>query len=296
MRRLVWAALVVLISGAGGYAALEVWPIDRESSIDSSLTGNADRGAYLARASGCIGCHTNIEGGGKPLAGGPPLRSPFGTYRAPNLTTDTEHGIGAWSLAEFATAVQDGVSPSGEPYYPAFPYQFYASFSDQEIADLYAAFRTVPPVAEPDPEPEIPFPFNLRAGLKLWRVLHPSRPIAPAAPDTETAFRRGQFLVEGPAHCGACHTPRNLLGGLDWGKAYAGSVDLSGSGRVPPLRSDELQRKGWDISSLAFGLRSGVTPKGDVMGGAMGEIVRDSTSFLSDEDLAAIATYLINKD
>lgn len=296
MRRLLLAAFVVLISSAGVYAALEVWPIGRESSIEPTLSGDVDRGAYLARAAGCIGCHTNVDAGGLPLAGGAPLVSPFGTYRAPNLTSDPEHGIGGWSLAEFSAAIRQGVSPSGEPYYPAFPYEFYSRLTDQDVADLFAAFSTVPPVAEPDPEPDIPFPFNQRVGLKLWRAAHSTPGKLLAFGGGSDVVERGRYLVEGPAHCGACHTPRNIVGGLNWGKAYAGSNDLTEGGKAPSLSPAELRDKGWDIQSLAFGLRTGATPSGDAMGGAMGEIIRDSTSFLSDADLTAIATYLLNRD
>ncbi len=156
-------------SGVVVTGALVAWPIGQING-PISLEGDASRGAYLARASGCIACHTNVEAGGVPLAGGVKLETPFGILYSPNLTTDPEHGIGDWSIDEFARAVRQGVSPEGEPYYPAFTYPFYGNFTDQEIADLWAAFQTVPAVAEPSRDQEMAFPFNQRWGLKLWRA------------------------------------------------------------------------------------------------------------------------------
>ena len=254
------------------------------------------RGGYLARASGCIGCHTDIANGGQPLAGGPPIKTGFGTFRAPNITTDKEHGIGDWSLGDFATAVRRGISPRGRPYYPAFPYEFYTKLSDQDVADLYAAFQTVAPVPHSAPPQDIAFPFSFRPGLKLWRdwQFEPGR-FAPD-PSRSAEWNRGAFLVGGPGHCAACHTPRNLLGGLITSEAYAGSRDLPGGDRSPPITPEALAEAGWDKDAIVVALRLGVTPEGDTLGGTMGEVVRDGTSFLNDDDLAAMATFLLDRE
>ncbi|WP_209011971.1 c-type cytochrome [Roseibium aggregatum] len=161
------ATVVVVASGAAVFKQ----PIDIEAKVPP-LTGDANRGAYLARMSGCIACHTNAEQGGAPLAGGLALKTDFGTFYSPNLTTDRENGIGDWSIEDFARAVRHGVSPEGKPYYPAFPYPFYGTFSDQDIADLWAAFQTVPPVAQPSKPHDLGFPFGMRDGLKLWRAAY----------------------------------------------------------------------------------------------------------------------------
>ena len=211
MKRAILTAAAAFVLLGAGIARLTTWPIGEKPAL-GELEGNADRGAYLARMSGCIACHTNAEGGGAPLAGGLALETDFGTFYSPNLTTDEVHGIGAWTPETFAKAVRQGISPDGAPYYPAFPYPFYSKFSDQDIADLWAAFQTVPPVAEPSKPQEMQFPFSFRPGLKLWRAmfLEPE----PFQPDGEKSeqWNRGKFIVEGPAHCGACHTPRNILG------------------------------------------------------------------------------------
>lgn len=171
MRRLVLGTGAIAALSAIGFVVLTVWPIGATPSPElANLTGDVNRGAYLARASGCIACHTNPEGGA-PLAGSVKLDTPFGTLYSPNLTTDPEQGIGNWTIEQFAIAVRQGISPEGEPYYPAFTYPFYGDFTDQEIADLWAAFQTVPAVETPSRAPEMAFPFNQRAGLKLWRAL-----------------------------------------------------------------------------------------------------------------------------
>ncbi len=169
--------LLVGALGAVGVFGLIAWPIGVEPpSMLKQLDGNVDRGAYLARASGCIACHSDFEAGGAPLAGGAPVRTDFGTFYPPNLTTDPDHGLGAWSISDFARAVRQGVSPEGDPYYPTFTYPFYTEFTDQDIVDLWAAFQTVPAVPEPSPEHDTGFPFDQRWGLKLWRAAYLEEP------------------------------------------------------------------------------------------------------------------------
>lgn len=258
-----------------------------------SLSGDVARGAYLARASGCIACHTDVAGGGQPLAGGAPLESPFGTFHAPNLTTDPEHGIGAWTLQDFASAVRHGIAPDGSPYYPAFPYTFYTGFSDQDIADLWAAFRTVPGVSQPSKEQQLAFPYNIRQGLRFWKTLYFEPGRFEPDPDRDDLHNRGAYLVEAAGHCAACHTPRNLLGVLDAEAPLTGADGLPGGGAAPPIHAAALKADGWSVDQLAYALRSGITPDGDVLGGSMGEVIRDGTGYLSNEDLKAIATYLL---
>lgn len=277
------------------FAALHFWPIGKPEEI-GNLAGDAGRGAYLARMSGCIACHTDVSGGGKPLAGGVRLPTDFGTFYSPNLTTDPEHGIGNWTLEDFARALRQGVSPEGTPYYPSFPYTFYDTFSDQDIADLWAAFKTVPPVDEASKPHEMMPPFSLRAGLKVWRALYHEPESFMPEPDRSELWNRGKFIVEGPAHCGACHTPRNLLGATQAELALHGAEGLPDGGKSPPITSTSLKQEGWTASTLQYALKTGIMPNGDVFGGSMGEVVRDGTAFLSEEDRQAIATYLLERD
>ena len=171
MRRLILGTGSIAALAAIGFLSLSVWPIGAAPPPKlSQLEGDVPSGSYLARASGCIACHTNPEGGA-PLAGGVALDTPFGTLYSPNLTTDATHGIGSWTIDQFAVAVRQGISPNGEAYYPAFTYPFYGDFTDQQIADLWAAFQTVPPVEVASKTPDMAFPFDQRATLKLWRAL-----------------------------------------------------------------------------------------------------------------------------
>ncbi len=294
MRKSVLGLVAVAAIGATGMAAVAAWPIGTPPG-EIKLDGDVDRGAYLARASGCIACHTDFENGGTPLAGGVKLETPFGALYSPNLTTDPLEGIGSWSLADFDKAVRQGISPGGEPYYPAFTYPFYQNFSDQDIADLWAAFQTVPPSAEPSKEPDMPFPFNQRASLKVWRALFLDPPRTKPIPENGEVWNRGRLLVEGAAHCGACHTGRNLLGARNVdSEHFKGSDMLPGGGKAPAIDYETLMARGWDVDSLAYALRTGVTPSGDAFGNAMGEVVLYGTQFLSEEDLIAIATYLMD--
>ena len=294
MRRAVLGLAAVATTGVAGLAALAAWPIGTPPS-EITLAGDVDRGAYLARASGCIACHTDFENSGAPLAGGVELDTPFGALYSPNLTTDPEHGIGSWTLADFDQAVRQGISPDGDPYYPAFTYPFYQNFSDQDIADLWAAFQTVPPAADPSKDPEMPFPFNQRATLKIWRALFLEPPRTEPIPENDEIWNRGRWLVEGAAHCAACHTGRNLLGARNTDtEHFKGSDMLPGGGKAPAIDYETLRARGWDVENLAYALRTGITPSGDAFGNAMGEVVLFGTQFLSEDDLVAIATYLMD--
>ncbi|NRA16624.1 MAG: cytochrome c [Oceanospirillaceae bacterium] len=269
---------------------------DDKSEALKGLKGDVSRGAYLARAAGCIACHTAADEGGKPLAGGVALETPFGTFISPNITTDKAQGIGAWSLEQFEKALRKGISPDGEPYYPAFPYSFYTKMTDQDVVDLWSAFQTVPAIAKSSSRHELNFPYNLRDGLILWRSLFfDEQP--PESPQTsDKQYTRGEYLVESITHCAACHTPRNLLGALDRGSDYLGTESmLEGDGQIPEITANQLKKSGWTIKDLSYALKSGLKPDGDVFGGSMGEVVRDSTSYMLKRDLDAIAYYLMNK-
>ncbi len=285
--------LVAIIGATAGAVAL--WPIG-DPSDQIELTGDVANGAYLARASGCIACHTAFSEGGAPLAGGVELETPFGTFYSPNLTSDVEHGIGDWTIENFAMAVRQGINPEGEPYYPSFTYPFYADFSDQDIADLWAAFQTVPPVAEAAPDHDVGFPFNMRWGLKLWRAAFLSDPPTEPVDDRDDVWNRGRELARGAAHCGACHTGRNFAGARLATAFYAGSDELPGGDHAPSIQIEHLIDQGWTVESIVYALETGITPSGDVFGGAMGEVVQYGTSFLTPEDRLAIATYIMDPE
>ncbi|MBW7851666.1 MAG: cytochrome c [Rhodospirillales bacterium] len=280
------AAGLAAVAGFGGGGA----------EPDRFPEGDAGRGAYLARMAGCIGCHTDAANGGKPLAGGAAIATRFGSFVPPNITQHRRDGIGAWSVADFARALRQGRSPEGAPYYPAFPYAMYTRLSDQDVADLWAAFRTVAPAEGGRSGNDLRFPFSVRQGLYLWRALYfePERFVPD--PTRSEAWNRGAYIVRGPGHCGACHTPRGVLGGRDQERFLAGGKDGPGGKTVPAITAAALRAEGWDAGSLAAALRSGLKPDGDVFGGGMGEVVREGTAWLTDADRQAIATFLLEPD
>ena len=288
----------ILLTSALLIATWISWSLFATSDLAAvkATQGDVNRGAYLARASGCIACHTATDAGGRALAGGAALDTPFGTFYSPNLTTDPEHGIGAWTLQQFATALRQGTSPDGQPYYPAFPYSFYSKLTDQDVADLWAAFQTVPAVAQSSPEHNLSFPFNLRFGLNLWQSLFFDQAEFTATESADPQYARGEYLVESVTHCAACHTPRNLFGALQQQQQFAGSESLlQGEGKIPAITADQLKQAGWSHSDLSYALQSGIKPDGDVFGGSMAEVVKDGTAYMQKQDLQAIAYYLLNR-
>ena len=284
---------VLGVLGAATLGGAMAWPIGAETA-SIALQGDVQKGAYLARVSGCISCHSDFENGGAPLAGGAGLSTEFGTFYPPNLTTDGTHGIGDWTVEEFAKAIRQGISPEGDPYYPAFSYPFYADMTDQDIADLWAAFQTVSPVNKPAPDHDVSFPFDQRWGLKLWRAAFLYDPDTEPEPTKSEEWNRSKALVQGPAHCAACHTPRNLAGGRILGETFSGNDALPGGSKAPSITSESLAESDWTISNMVYALQTGITPSGDAFGGSMTEVVQGNTQFMSTDDLKAMATYLLD--
>ncbi|WEK04770.1 MAG: cytochrome c [Candidatus Devosia phytovorans] len=289
MRRglVILGVLAVAAVGAGVYFLKPV----NGPARDLTLTGDAARGDYLMRLGGCVACHTDVANGKAFLSGGAGLETQFGIFVPPNITSDPEAGIGSWTVAQFSDAMSNGMGPQGH-LYPAFPYENYTLMSDQEIVDLYAALMATEPVSEPAAESQIPFPFNIRLAMAGWKNLFftPERFVPEAG--RSDSYNRGKYLALGPAHCVACHTPRNALGALEWDQAMAGSPGGTG-GRAPAITRQALLDGGYDEASLAQTLMDGFTPNFDVLGGPMGEVITDSTSLWTDEDRAALAEYLL---
>jgi mono/diheme cytochrome c family protein len=244
-----------------------------------------DRGAVMFHAGGCASCH------GARLEGGLEMATEFGVFRAPNISPHAEDGIGGWSALDFANAMVRGVSPRGTHYYPAFPYTSYARMELRDVLDLKAYLDTQEAVPGKAAAHDLGFPWNLRRGIGLWkrRYLDPE-PVVRATPG-EPAVRRGRYLVEGPGHCGECHTPRDRFGGQDRDRWLAGGRYPGGDGRVPNITPHENGLEGWSERDIAYYLQSGFTPDFDMVGGSMVK-VQENIARLPAEDLAAIAAYL----
>lgn len=294
IRRL--AVTVALLAAAGGAA---FWVLSAPERLDgvtlASLgAGDAERGEQVFWASGCASCHAAPGATGEDrlrLVGGERFATPFGTFVAPNISQHETDGIGAWSAQDLANAMMRGVSPEGAHYYPAFPYASYARMRAEDVGDLHAFMKTLPAVEGDAGGNEIGFPFNIRRGLGLWKLLYldPEPVVALANPSEEVA--RGQYLVEGPGHCGECHTPRDALGGLDKSRWMAGAPAMEGQGTVDNITSGEGGIGGWSEDDIATLLESGFTPDFDSVGGKMASVVRNMAQ-LPASDREAIAAYL----
>lgn len=254
---------------------------------------HAERGRYLAAAGGCVSCHTADEDGAERFAGGRALATPFGIFHAPNITPDRATGIGAWTDEQFLAALRHGVSPSGEDYFPAFPYTAYAGLSDADVLAIKAYLFTLPPVRQPNRPHDLPWYLRSRLAATAWKWLFfkPAR-FAPD-PSRDAAWNRGAYLVRHLGHCGECHTPRNQLGALRADLEMAGNPDGPEDRTVPNITPDETNGIGdWSASDLESLLEIGMLPDGDFAGAGMGEVVDENTSQLTAADRQAIVTYL----
>lgn len=250
------------------------------------------RGEYVFDAAGCLGCHTDEKGGGVPLAGGRPLKTPFGTFYSPNITPDPVRGIGRWTDADLARALRGGHGREGEPLFPAFPYTSYTRMSDRDIADLRAYLFSRPPSPAVNRPHDLAAPFGWRFLLPVWQALYLEEGALKDDPARPAEWNRGRYLVEALGHCGECHSPRGWMGGIDSGRALAGNPQGPDGDKVPSLRPAKKGLADWSAGDIETALESGMQPDGDFLGGSMAEVVRNSTSRLTAADRRAIAAYL----
>ncbi|AZD22342.1 Putative diheme cytochrome c-553 [Pseudomonas chlororaphis subsp. aurantiaca] len=293
-----WLALPCLVA-----AGLLAWYVTRQpaspfeqeqpaaTSFDPALVS---RGEYVARVSDCVACHSLP--GKAPFAGGLEMATPLGAIHATNVTPDRDTGIGAYSLADFDRAVRHGVAPGGRRLYPAMPYPSYVKLSDDDMRALYAFFmKGVQPASQPNVPSDIPWPLNMRWPIALWNGLFaPTTPYA-AKPAEDALWNRGAYIVQGPGHCGSCHTPRGLAfneKALDESGAPFLAGALLDGWYAPSLRQDANSGLGrWSEPQIVQFLNTGRN-KHAVVYGSMTEAFNNSTQFMADEDLAAIARYL----
>ncbi|MCK0138418.1 cytochrome c [Aliiroseovarius sp. F47248L] len=255
----------------------------------AGFTPDADHGKLVYAAMGCASCHMAPESDDQTrLPGGKAFLTDFGTFFAPNISSDPEHGIGDWTDEQIATAILRGTSPDNQHYFPVFPYGSYMRADPSDVADLIAHLRTLEPDQTPSRTHDVGFPFNIRASLGGWKLLF-TDPEWVIAQDLTEQEERGRLLVEAMGHCGECHTPRNIFGGMKTDEWLAGAAIPGKKGRTPDLRAPSL---GWSEADIVAYLKTGLTPEYDSAGGEMVDVIAN-TSQLPDSDLSAIAAYLL---
>ena len=249
-----------------------------------------ERGRYLARAGHCAGCHT--VRGGAPYAGGLGIGTPFGTIYSSNLTPDEANGIGSWSVDHFWRAMHNGRSKDGHLLYPAFPYPSFTKLTREDSDALYAFLRTVPPSNRADTPHALRFPYNTQLALAVWRALSFKPGVYESDSSKSPEWNRGAYLVEGPAHCIACHGARNSLGATLDQRGLSGGLIPGENWYAPALNAaNEAGVAEWEPAQIVALLKNGTSARGSVMG-PMADVVWGSTQHMSDEDLHAIAQYL----
>lgn len=293
MKKLLILLVILGIAGLGAF-----WFLTRPQLVlasgDTSLekAGDAKRGRVVFFAGGCASCHAT-PGQKNPLhlGGGLGLHSPFGTFYAPNISSDPKNGIGKWKVADLVNALKAGVAPDGSHYYPAFPYTTYARMTNADAADLMAFLRTVPAVTTPSKPHGLSFPFTIRRGLGLWKLVNLDRSQLTSDKNKSASWNRGRYLVEALGHCAECHSARDFMGGIVAKYRYAGGPDPEGKGWVPNMTQSKDGIAEWSVEDIRTMLKTGLTPEIDSVGSNMADVVKNMAQ-LSDADLNAMAEYI----
>jgi len=288
LRRTILVMLMAAVAGFGVY-----WWLTAPAASAVPLPSRAPdlaNGQEIFNVGGCSSCHAVPNQPDRlRLGGGLALGSPFGTFYAPNIAPDPADGIGRWSEADFVSAVMRGVSPEGKHYFPAFPYTSYHLAKVEDVRDLFAYLKTLPPVSGKVRDHDLPFPFNIRRNVGIWKSLFMDGKPFVADGAKSPQWNRGAYLVNGFGHCAECHSPRNLLGGIITAQRFAGGPNPEGEGWVPNITQKGIGE--WSAKDIANLLKTGELPEGDSVGGAMTRVIKN-TSQLSDEDIAAMADYV----
>jgi mono/diheme cytochrome c family protein len=286
--------LVILAVGIIVVCGVAFWILTAPQSVPASAlpahTPDLANGRTMFEAGGCASCHAIP---GQPdrtrLGGGLALKTAFGTFYVPNISPDQKDGIGGWSELAFVTAVTKGTSPEGTHYYPVFPYPAYQNMRIDDVRDLFAYLRTLPPVAGRVRDHDVRFPFGIRRVIGGWKFLFLANEVYQSDPAQSPTLRRGAYLVNGPGHCAECHSPRNALGGVIASERFAGGPNPEGEGWIPNITQAKLAD--WSVKDIAYMLDTGDTPDGDSVGGGMTEVVKN-TAQLSPADRDAMAAYI----
>ncbi|HEY8612063.1 MAG TPA: cytochrome c, partial [Roseomonas sp.] len=252
-----------------------------------------ERGRYLVILGDCVACHMNPNGektGSQGFVGGRPIETPFGLIATPNITPDRETGIGTWTSDQFYRAMHEGIRPDGARLYPAFPYTYFTRMPREDSDAIYAYLGALEPVRNVVDRNTLPFPFNIRASMLAWNALFFEPGEFRPDPARSPEWNRGAYIVEGPGHCGACHTPKNALGGDRGSRRFTGGP-LQGW-FVANLTEDQRTGLGsWSMEELIEYLKTGRNAR-SAASGPMAEVVEYSTALMTDADLRAMAVYL----
>lgn len=299
MRKALIGLVALIILGVIGFVALtspSAYRLIRAEARtpDANRTPNVENGRVLFFAGGCTSCHAVPNNDDKlRLGGGYALKSPFGTFHVPNISPHKQDGIGSWTTADFIRAMREGVSPDGRHYYPAFPYTSYQRMNAEDLSDLFAFMQTLPVVEGRVRDHELPFPFNIRRGVGLWKLAFLDGQVFTPDVSKPVSLNRGAYLVNGPGHCVECHSERNAAGAIIDARRFAGGPDPEGRGIVPNITPHPSGIGGWTVSDLTTLLKTGETPNFDTVGGPMGAVVAN-TAQLPDADRQAMAEYLLS--
>lgn len=251
------------------------------------------RGEYLVNIAGCASCHTDADNKGAHLAGGLKLDTSFGSFFAPNITSDEDSGMGAWSFADFARAMHLGIAPSGERYYPVFPYTSYTQINFNDLHAMYVYLQATPPAETKNRPHETPWYIN-RLLMPAWQALF-FRTGGFRATGHDETLDRGAYIVNALTHCSECHTPRNPFGATRPALFLAGTEDGPDGDPVPNITSSKADGIGdWDEDELLLYLEEGELPDGDYAGGAMVDVIDNSTGVMEPSDLEAVVRYILS--
>jgi mono/diheme cytochrome c family protein len=289
LRRILLAAILAGIVGFGIFWWLTIPAVVAANSLPPYRPDLAN-GLTTFNAGGCSSCHAVPNQPDRlRLGGGLALPSPFGTFYVPNISPDPNDGIGRWTEADFVTAVRRGTSPTGEHYFPAFPYTSYQHARIEDVRDLFAYLKTLAPVTGKVRDHDIPFPFDIRRNVGVWKWLFMDGKPFMSDAARPVQWNRGAYLVNSLGHCAECHSPRDFLGGIVNAQRFAGGPNPEGEGWVPNITQKGLAE--WSEKDIAYFLETGQMPDGDTAAGSMARVIRN-ISQLSPEDRAAMADYL----
>jgi len=270
-------------------------PLESSEKNNINLASDISAGKYIFQSAGGCNCHTDIKNKGAFLAGGRPIETPFGTFFGTNITPDPETGIGNWSDDDFIRAMTQGLSPEGIHYFPIFPYTSFQRIRHEDLLALKTYLFSIPPIYQKNLPHDLFLPFGRQALMIFWKNLFWSPKPFTSNPERTESWNRGAYLSQALAHCGECHTQRNLLGVLNSKMHFAGSIDGPEGELAPNITPEKNTGIGsWSKVDISYFLQTGMNPDGDDVQGLMEEVIEFGYQYLRQEDLDALAEYLLS--